>query len=82
MTEITICSGTLCYIMGGADIFEIETKLSEMYNDKIRIKASTCLGFCEGENKQNPPCVMVGNELIPDATIEKIINHLKRLYTR
>ena len=77
MTEITICTGTLCYIMGGADILDIETELSKLFKDKIAIKASPCLGFCEGENKQNPPCIMVGDNLIPDATVEKIIYQLK-----
>lgn len=79
MTEITICSGTLCYIMGGADIFEIETKLCEITKEKIHVKASTCLGYCEGDEKQNPPCVKINNSLIPDATIEKIINYLKNI---
>jgi NADH:ubiquinone oxidoreductase subunit E len=78
-TEITICSGTLCYIMGGADFFEIESKVSELYGNKVKVKASPCMGFCEGDDKQNPPCVTINNHLIPDATIEKIIYQLKQI---
>lgn len=77
MTEITICSGTLCYIMGGADLFDIEASLTRLFGEDIRVKASACLGYCEGEPRQNPPCVLINDELIADACIEKIIYHLK-----
>ena len=78
MTEITICSGTLCHIMGGAELFEIEEKLSEIINDEIVVKASVCLGICQGPHKEKPPCIKVNNVLLAEATIEKLISYLQK----
>lgn len=77
MTEITICSGTLCHIMGGAELFEIEDKLLELFNEPIKLKASPCLGNCQGTEKVKPPCILINGKLVPEATIEKIIEKLK-----
>lgn len=77
MTEITICSGTLCHIMGGAELFEIEDKLLELFNEPIKLKASPCLGNCQGSEKVNPPCILINGKLMAEASIEKVFKHLK-----
>jgi NADH:ubiquinone oxidoreductase subunit E len=77
MIEITICTGTLCHIMGGAELFEIEDKLKQVFNTDIVIKASTCLGICENGEHKKPPCILINNEEMHEADIEKIIKHLK-----
>ena len=78
MVEITICSGTLCHIMGGAELFEIEDKLSEIINEEINLKASVCLGHCQEPHKEKPPCITINNQLLPEATFEKIIRYLQK----
>lgn len=76
MTEITICSGTLCHIMGGAELFEIEDKLLELFNEPVQIKAAPCLGKCQGTERLQPPCILINGEPMAEATIEKIIEKL------
>lgn len=78
MIEITICSGTLCYIMGGAELFEIEEKLTSMFKLEFKVNASPCLGACQGDDKQKPPCIKVNNALLAEASIDSIINYLKK----
>lgn len=77
MIEITICSGTLCHIMGGAEIFEIEDKLPELFEEPVTLKAAPCLGRCEGLKRVKPPCILINNKPMDEASIEKIISKLK-----
>lgn len=76
MTEITICSGTLCHIMGGAELFEIEDKLLELFNEPVKLKAAPCLGSCQGLERVKPPCILINNIPMAEASIEKIIEKL------
>lgn len=77
--EITICSGTLCYIMGGAELWEIEDKISEITDCNITIKASNCLNICQGEFKKKPPCIKINNQVLEAATIDIIISYLENI---
>ncbi len=78
MVELKICSGTLCYIMGGADICEIERFLSDNIKDRVDIKASPCLGHCKDTINVKPPCVEINNKRITEATIDKIVREIQR----
>lgn len=81
MTEITICSGTLCHIMGGAELFEIEEKLPELFEEPVTLKAAPCLGRCQGPKQSKPPCIFINNESMDEASIERIIAKLNALFS-
>ena len=79
--DIKICCGTHCYIMGGADLLLLEQKLPETLKSNIRIKGETCYMFCkESTSAQHPPYVKIGDTILPNATVDKIINHLKNTH--
>lgn len=74
---VKICTGTLCYVMGGAELQLLGECLPENLVDRVEIRGSTCLDVCNQENKGKAPYVMVGDTLISEATIAKVIEIIK-----
>ena len=52
--KLRLCAGTMCYVMGGAQLMEIEELLSEEEKQGIEITFSPCLQRCNG--KDTPVC--------------------------
>ena len=46
--KLRLCAGTMCYVMGGAQLMEIEELLSEEEKQGIEITFSPCLQRCNG----------------------------------
>jgi NADH:ubiquinone oxidoreductase subunit E len=78
--NIKICVGTYSYIMGGAQLMSLEDELPEQWKDKVRIEAVISLPNCN-EKQKKPPYVQINDELMEEASIEKIIEKLKSLLT-
>ena len=47
--KLRLCAGTMCYVMGGAQLMEIEELLSEEEKQGIEITFSPCLQRWNGE---------------------------------
>lgn len=78
--EVKICTGTLCYVMGGADLQVIDEYLPEDMIDLVDLKGSPCLDHCNNPiNQSKAPYVEVDGEVISDATISKVINAIKKV---
>ena len=78
--QVKICMGTTCFVMGAAALQELVEILPEKYPDKVEVSGVTCLELCSDESKYtNAPYVMVNDEVISDATIDKVIKHVERL---
>lgn len=77
--KIKICSGTSCFVMGAAAIQALEFTPPEDIADKIDIVESRCMNLCHDiNNKHNHgPFVMVDDELIEEATFEKVVNAVR-----
>ena len=48
--KLRLCAGTMCYVMGGAQLMEIEELLSEEEKQGIEITFSPCLQRCNGKD--------------------------------
>lgn len=79
--KIKICSGTSCFVMGAAAIQALEFTPPEDIADKIEIVESRCLNLCHNsQDKHNHgPFVYVNDELIEEATLEKVINKVREI---
>ena len=76
-TKITICTGTACYVLGGANLLELEDFLPDDIKSKVEITGSACLGMCKTAScNSKPPYVKIGDEVIHSATVQKIISFL------
>ncbi len=74
---VKICTGTLCYVTGGAELQSIDEHIPEHILDQIDIIGSTCADHEETEDRPQPPIVKVGDVIIPEATIEKVVTAIK-----
>ena len=60
--KLRLCAGTMCYVMGGAQLMEIEELLSEEEKQGIEITFSPCLqrqrytSFCRAERRNHNRC--------------------------
>ncbi len=75
--EVKICTGTMCYVMGGADLQLLDEHLSAGILDQIDIKGSPCLACCNKDDRK-APFVMVGEEIISSASIQSVTDAIKK----
>ena len=78
--QVKICMGTTCFVMGAAHLQELVELLPEKYPDMVEVSGVTCLELCSQESQYtNAPYVMVNDDVIADATVEKVLKHIERL---
>ncbi len=74
---VKICTGTLCYVMGGAELQVIDEYLPEELLDKLDIKGAPCLDHCNKCDGPKAPFVEVGDKVVSEATVEKVVAAIK-----
>ena len=77
--EVKICTGTTCYVMGGAELLAISDHLTDAEKSIVEIKGSTCLGFCKEENdsRTNYPYALVNNKVIEKCDLAKLLTEIR-----
>ena len=80
MEKITVnlCLGTTCFVMGGAKLQELAETLPAKYGDKIEVVGKTCLDLCSS-GFSKAPYAKVNDEIIGEATPEKIISAIENI---
>jgi len=76
--RITICCGTYCHVMGGAELQNIREDFPNHLLPHIECRFSPCLDYCR-EDYGKPPFALVDGKCIPEASLEKIrieVEHL------
>ena len=76
--KVKICAGTSCFVMGAAQIQSLE------FNDiadKIEIIEERCMNLCKDiKTRYNRgPFVKVNDELIEEATYEKVVDKIREV---
>ncbi len=74
--SVEICSGTACYIMGGAHLLTVEDELSADELEKVTIAASPCMGVCS-ECAEDSPFARVNGKLISKANMELLVDTIR-----
>ncbi len=77
--SVKVCLGTTCHLMGSSHLQSLEQDLPQYLRDRVEIKWSRCLGHCKEENYGRAPFVLVGEEMICEATVFKIIEKLDEI---
>lgn len=78
--KIEICCGTACYLLGAANMMNIEEQIPADWRDKVEVEAKTCLELCERENLGGAPYVRInGSEIMAQATPEKLLTRIGEL---
>lgn len=79
MITVKICCGTLCYVMGGAALEDLQERLPAHLHNAVEIQTTTCLDYCETQPERQPPFAEVNGECVPAASIEKIIATIEKI---
>lgn len=76
--KITICSGTACYVLGGAQLMMLEDLIPAEFRDQVEIVGSACLQACRQGGNGQPPFVKINDYLMESASIAKIVDYLRK----
>jgi NADH:ubiquinone oxidoreductase subunit E len=76
--RIVICTGTTCYVMGGANLLGLEDELPDELRDRVAVEGSPCLDLCKGGRYGKAPFALVGDRVLCEATVPKILEELRR----
>ena len=72
--SVKVCIGTTCFVMGGGSLQELIEIVPRKYGDKVGIEGIPCLDLCSNGNEfSKAPYVKVDDDIIDDATIEKVL---------
>jgi NADH:ubiquinone oxidoreductase subunit E len=71
--RVTVCTGTTCYVMGGAELLALEEGLPERLAGKIELEGATCLGRCHDRGLGNPPFALVDGQVVAAASVESLV---------
>ena len=78
--KVEICCGTACYLLGAANMMDLENQLPAELRGRVEVEAKTCLGLCEKENLGGAPYVRInGSEIMAQATPEKVLERISEL---
>lgn len=75
--KVTICTGTLCHVMGGSELPALSQYIDPQYLNQIEIKGSPCLNHCK-EKRLKPPFAEIDGDIMSEVTIEKLVNELTK----
>lgn len=77
MIEVKICVGTYSYIMGGADLMEIENSFPAEWKDKVKVTGAISISGCD-ETKMQPPYASVNGKIIDSANASLILEAIEK----
>lgn len=76
--RVAVCTGTTCYVMGGAELLDIESRLPAALAGRIELEGSHCLGLCRDRRLGVPPFAEVDGTVVSAATIEGLAEAIAR----
>lgn len=74
--NVEICVGTTCFVMGASKLLELEDIVKEKYNN-VSVTQKACLDLCLDNKYNKSPYVKVNDDVIEEATIEKVLNAIE-----
>lgn len=77
--SVKVCLGTTCFVMGSANLQELIDIVPAKYGDKVDVSGVPCLGLCSVDWEfSKAPYVKVNNEVVKEATVEKVLSEIDR----
>ena len=77
--DVKVCLGTTCFVMGGNNLQELNDIIPQKYGDKVEVSGSNCLGLCSiNWEYSKAPYVKVNDEVVSEATVDKVIEEIDR----
>lgn len=77
--NVKVCLGTTCFVMGSSNLQELIETVPNKYGDKVEVFGVPCLGLCSIDwEYSRAPYVKVDDEVVYEATVEKVLNTIER----
>ena len=77
--EVKVCLGTTCFVMGGSNLQELNEIISKKYGKDVEVSGANCLGLCSiNWEYSKAPYVKVNEEVVSEATVEKVLKEIDR----
>ncbi len=77
--KVEVCLGTTCFVMGGSNLQELTEIIPKKYGDKVEVAGSPCLGLCSiNWSYSKAPYVKVDEEVVREATVEKVLAEIDK----
>jgi NADH:ubiquinone oxidoreductase subunit E len=77
--NVKVCLGTTCFVMGSSNLQELLDLVPKKYGEDVSVSGSPCLGLCSIDWEfSKAPYVKVNDEIIKEATVEKVIAAIDR----
>ncbi len=77
--SVKVCTGTTCFVMGGANLQELNDIIPKKYGDKVEVMPSNCLGLCSiNWEYSKAPYVKVNEEVVSEATVERVLEEIEK----
>ncbi|MBE7706614.1 MAG: hypothetical protein E7Z91_05175 [Cyanobacteria bacterium SIG30] len=77
--EVKVCLGTTCFVLGTSNLQKLSELIPQKYGDEVTVSGSPCLGVCSTKwESSKAPYVKVNNELVQEATVEKVIEEIEK----
>lgn len=80
MKKITvkICNGTTCFVMGSSKFQDFEDRIPQKYRKFVDVRGQSCLDLCKNNEYSKSPYVMVDDEVISEADVEKVLQVIEQ----
>ena len=77
--QVKVCLGTTCFVMGGSNLQELNEIIPVKYGNIVKIQGVNCLGLCSiNWEYSKAPYVKVNDEIVSEATVEKVIAEIEK----
>lgn len=77
--DVKVCLGTTCFVMGAAQLQELIETVPQKYGNMVEVSGHPCLGLCSIDwEYSRAPYVKVDEDVIFEATVEKVLNAIER----
>ncbi len=75
--ELKICMGTMCYVMGGAELRAFIDMLPPDVSQRLNVSYSPCLGRCDKVGE--PPYIELNGEVIAGVNKTNLLQIIKEI---
>lgn len=73
--NVKVCLGTTCFVMGSSNLQELIDAVPAKYGEAVDVSGVPCLGLCSIDwEYSRAPYVKVDEEIIYEATVEKVLS--------
>ena len=77
--KVKVCLGTTCFVMGSSNLQELTEQVSKKYDKDVTVEGSPCLGLCSVDWEfSKAPYVKVNDEIVKEATVEKVLTAIEK----